>query len=404
MIIVIIANCNNSLLETSLHDFWKGAYNAQFPTAIWRLPNTTNVHFLANFVEKPRRVTVDVNELPSGFALSPFSNENGKGTYFLDADLHLSFTENNQIQWFSKPLDEHPSYQKLLEKSKENVVFCEKNIHQSAPFLSKADFMALVEKAVAEIKNGTFKKVVLSRSKLLQLPDNFDCITFFQQLCAAYSTAFVSLVSLPHLDEIWMCASPETLVSQNSEGFFKTMALAGTQSAISADGTPILPINALWRQKEIEEQALVSRYIINCFKKVRVREYEEDGPKTVQAANLLHLRSDFVVDTKSIHFPEMVSVMLDLLHPTSAVCGMPKQEATDFIKNNEPQLRTFYSGYLGPVNVQNETHLFVNLRTLLLKNQEVRLFAGCGITADSNPEKEWFETEMKCQTLAQLLV
>ncbi|WP_332912325.1 chorismate-binding protein [Algoriphagus boritolerans] len=113
---------------------------------------------------------------------------------------------------------------------------------------------------------------------------------------------------------------------KTKEEQFHTMALAGTQPASGEN--PLK--SAAWTQKEIEEQALVCRYIVDCFKKIRLREYEEHGPKTIMAGNLLHLRTDFKVDMKATGFPQLGSVMLDLLHPTSAVCGMPRKEAHDF--------------------------------------------------------------------------
>ena len=76
-------------------------------------------------------------------------------------------------------------------------------------------------------------------------------------------------------------------------------------------------------QKDIEEQALVERYVISCFKKIRLREYDEHGPKTMIAGNVLHLKTEFEVDMVATNFPQLGSVMLNLLHPTSAVCGMP---------------------------------------------------------------------------------
>ena len=119
----------------------------------------------------------------------------------------------------------------------------------------------------------------------------------------------------------------------------------------------------------------------------------------MRAGNLLHLQTRFQVDSERINFPQMASVMLELLHPTSAVCGMPKDIAFDFIQKNEEYDRGFYSGYLGPVNINSITHLFVNLRSLKISGSQITLFAGCGITADSTPEKEWIETEMKLKTI-----
>ena len=181
------------------------------------------------------------------------------------------------------------------------------------------------------------------------------------------------------------------------------MALAGTQPSIDKNGEKITNAEAMWRQKEIEEQSLVCRYIIGCFKKIRLREYVEDGPKTITAGNLMHLCSQFSVDTQAVNFPQLATVMLDLLHPTSAVCGMPKTPATNFILENEGYNREFYSGFLGPINIQQESHLFVNLRTMKLQNNLATLYAGCGITGDSDAEKEFQETELKCETLLSVV-
>jgi isochorismate synthase len=96
--------------------------------------------------------------------------------------------------------------------------------------------------------------------------------------------------------------------------------------------------------------------------------------------------------------------MLQLLHPTAAVCGMPLEPSLEFLKENEGYDREFYSGYLGPVNINNHTHLFVNLRCMKLLDNQGLLYAGAGVTFDSLPEKEWEETEIKFKTLLNVIV
>ncbi len=197
----------------------------------------------------------------------------------------------------------------------------------------------------------------------------------------------------------WLGASPELLVSIDANDKFKTIALAGTLPY-----QPEMNLKSVaWTQKEIEEQALVSRYIINCFKKIRVREYAEHGPRTVVAGSLLHLRTDYEVDMKEVNFPQLGSVMLTLLHPTSAVCGMPLDPALDFLHKNEGYDREFYSGYLGPVHFDGESQLFVNLRCVQVFENSARIYAGAGVTADSDPSKETEEVDMKIQTLNKII-
>jgi isochorismate synthase len=117
----------------------------------------------------------------------------------------------------------------------------------------------------------------------------------------------------------------------------------------------------------------------------------------------MHLKSDFTVDMKATNFPQLGSVMLQLLHPTSAVCGMPLETAVDFLKKNEAYDRQFYAGFLGPVNVNEDINIFVNLRCLQLTETHAILYAGAGITVDSIPEQEWQETEMKLNTLLNVI-
>ncbi len=197
----------------------------------------------------------------------------------------------------------------------------------------------------------------------------------------------------------WMGASPEILVQVDKNKLFKTIALAGTQLLKPKSD----PSHASWRQKEIEEQAMVKRYILNSFKSIRLREYQEVGPRTVVAGNLMHLRTDFTVNINEVPFPNLGTQMLGLLHPTSAVCGMPKEPATQFILQNEGYNRAYYSGFLGPVQIDSESHIFVNLRCMQLFEQTAYLYAGAGITAESEPEKEWQETQHKMDTMYRVI-
>ena len=103
----------------------------------------------------------------------------------------------------------------------------------------------------------------------------------------------------------------------------------------------------------------------------------------------LHLKSEFKVDMQATNFPQLGSVMLQLLHPTSAVCGMPLDTSLEFLSRNEKYDRQFYAGYLGPVNFNNDINIFVNLRCAQLLEDKAVLYAGAGVTMDSTPEQEW---------------
>ena len=391
---------------------WSKAISYSYAAALWRLPKRTYKHLIVDVSGKVGRVKIDLEETQPAFAFSPFLNPDGTQTLLIKADIYFMFDADNQLteddceNGLVMGRDFNRSI--FLEDDIEPIIQSKSSKTTQKPLVDSSDstaaaYISSVRQAVEAIQNGQMQKVVLSRSKDIQLSDSLEIVDAFDKLCQAYPNAFVSAVYLPEEQAVWLGASPETLVSMNRDGIFRTISLAGTQSAYDTDGQLVHPSEARWTQKEIEEQALVSRYIISCFKQIRLREFIEIGPKTVLAGNLMHLRTDYEVDTKAVNFPQLGTVMLDLLHPTSAVCGMPKVPALDFILQHEQNEREFYSGFLGPVNVQQETHLFVNLRTMKIQQQYARLFAGAGITEDSIPEKEWKETEMKCETLLSVV-
>ena len=256
----------------------------------------------------------------------------------------------------------------------------------------------MVQHGVSAIQNGVFKKVVLSRAMSLEQTINLS--ELYIKASENYPTAFVSLHYTPEYG-YWLGATPEMLLTVENS-MLRTVALAGTQ--FENDDTNLK--NAVWNQKEIEEQALVSRYVINCFKSIRLREFEEDGPKTIKAGKLLHLKTDFWVDLQEVKIDGLADTLSTLLHPTSAVGGMPREEAIQFIMENEKYNRQLYAGFIGPQNIDNDgdCQFYVNIRCLNWKPKNVVLFAGAGITADSVPEKEWIETENKLGTLLKVLV
>ncbi len=389
-----------SHIDIRFREMLSGLVQEGMAFALWREPGEMDLRLAVSRNKQPDFRKIELDELPEGFALAPFDYDHSQKAVFIKADFFFRFNT----------LDEPLTGDQLNGFDLLPANFSTSTIPNRIPSTKLTDYIGLdetaqlefesmVEKAREEIKAGHFEKVVLSRRKNIRLSEDLDPFAHFEKLCASYPGVFCSLTYLPWESAFWMGATPEILVKQDETGIFKTMALAGTQSAYDTNGKEIPSSEAPWYQKEIEEQALVCRFIINSFKKIRVREYKEIGPKTVRAGNLLHLQSTFEVDTKAISFPQMAGVMLDLLHPTSAVCGMPKPPASEFLRKEEKHDREFYSGFLGPVNIEKHTNLYVNLRTMKLKGSEMSLFAGCGITEDSSAIKEWNETQMKLKTV-----
>lgn len=364
--------------------------------AAWKLPNKDEFQVIIDQNGGEAISQVELEELQEGFIISPYNPQLHKSV-FLSKQFFLKHPLKKDFQLADEYAEKN---QALLEQiDQTDYREAEETPSISKPFsdIEKREYIELVERSIKEIEQGAFQKVVPSRVKTFKTEEPVQIAKAFFKACCKYSNAFVSLTFSP-ISGTWLGATPEILVKQDENGLFETVALAGTQQATEK---PLMETS--WTQKEIEEQALVARYIINCFKKIRLRDFNEIGPKTVQAGNLLHLKTFFSVDTQSVNFPQLASVMLKLLHPTSAVCGMPKEEAENFLSHQEKHNRAYFSGFLGPVGISNNTQLFVNLRCCRVEDQAVSFFAGAGITQDSIPEKEWLETEMKCKVLAEVV-
>ncbi|WP_424493734.1 chorismate-binding protein [Salinimicrobium sp. GXAS 041] len=284
---------------------------------------------------------------------------------------------------------------------------------------AKHKHIALVAKAVEVLQQGEMKKVVLSRKEEVALTKEVPLNLFFD-LLNSYPTAFVYCWYHPETG-LWLGATPETLLKVEGNRF-KSMALAGTQKF---EGT----VEVSWGEKEKQEQQFVTDSILENLQDTSAENIQSTRAYTVQAGNLLHLRTDIqgnfgrspVSNTNSAANLKQV---ISALHPTPAVCGLPKELAKKFILEEEGYDREFYTGYLGELNIQQvtqrtqnkrnvenlayravkkETSLFVNLRCMKIENDKAILFIGGGITKDSVPKDEWQETINKAETMKKVL-
>jgi isochorismate synthase len=270
-------------------------------------------------------------------------------------------------------------------------------------------YSALVEKATLEIRAGNYKKIVLSRN--FKVPFSKPIFTTFQELLSAYPNAFCYLWYHPKVG-MWLGATPEILIKTSGLNF-TTMSLAGTQNQTVGEEHP------KWTTKEITEQQLVTDYIAEVLK-TRAKEVNVANVETIKAGHLWHLRSKITGRFSQGMFKDLVTA----LHPTPAVCGLPLTDTKRFILDNENYQRTFYTGFLGELNYREEisrnrnrrnqensayrsvvrtSELFVNLRCMQKIGDSFIIYVGGGITADSDPKKEWQETESKAQTMLRLL-
>ena len=248
----------------------------------------------------------------------------------------------------------------------------------------------------SQLQQGIFRKIVLARTADETATTTAEPVELFHRACHLYPRLFIALVYTPQ-SGMWLTATPEVLI-EGGGGTWHTVALAGTmkleKDQLSGEGE-----TAMWSTKNIEEQRIVATYVAECLEQFAT-DFSEEGPRTVRAANLVHLRSDF---TFTLPDDRRVGDLLGQLHPTPAVCGLPKREAFQFIVRNEHTPRRYYSGFMGPMNVQQSTHLYVSLRCMSIDGGRYRLYAGGGLLKDSTELQEWQETEAKLETMRRCI-
>ena len=253
--------------------------------------------------------------------------------------------------------------------------------------------------------NDTFSKIVLARSLTIRVDNAPDPLHLFAKACRMYPRMFVTLFSTD-ISGTWLVATPEILLNGTC-GNMSTMALAGTMQLSGrqllfdtpeSDGSAEKSI--VWSEKNRQEQHYVETYITECIEHF-ANDFNTVGPYTARAGNLVHLRTDI---NFRLNDTSQLGDMLNALHPTPAVCGIPKHETQKFIIGNESAPRHYYSGFSGAINPEGDTHLYVSLRCMNIDNNIMRLYAGGGLLKESIEENEWEETEAKTEAMRRLLL
>ena len=235
------------------------------------------------------------------------------------------------------------------------------------------------------------RKLVLSRKQLIPRQEGFSIGKSFLAAVTRYIRSFVYLCHTPQTGT-WMGSTPEILLS-GKQCDWHTVALAGTQPLSNGK------VEEQWNPKNRHEQRLVAQYIHDQLQTLGI-EGKEQGPYPVRAGEVCHLKSDFYF---SLPDPALVGELLERLHPTPAVCGLPKAWALRFIQAAEGYDRTYYSGFIGWLDPKGHSDLYVNLRCMQIKPTHFELYAGGGLLGASQLTEEWQETEIKLNTMRRLI-
>lgn len=242
------------------------------------------------------------------------------------------------------------------------------------------------------LTDGSLQKIVLSRRLSVEAECDWDTEELFLRACHNRPNSFVALWSTPQTG-MWLVATPEPLLRKSKETF-ATVALAGTQPYI-----PSQEEDDLWSEKNKKEQDVVARFVENILRE-EAKHVVRSKRHTLRYGNIQHLCTDFSFTLKD---DELQRTLLQRLHPTPAVCGLPQRDALCAILQAERSPRRYYAGFSGPLNLQEQTHLFVSLRCMQLSPSHAILYAGGGVMPESTEQEEWEETCRKLETMLEVL-
>ena len=260
--------------------------------------------------------------------------------------------------------------------------------------ITKEEYLASVESLIGEIKAEGLGKVVLSRSKSLPGINAGNVPKVAMDIFDAFPHSFRYIFYTPSTGA-WLGATPELLLfSSKDSRCVHTMALAGTRKLTGHDVD--------WDAKDIEEQAIVARFIVDELRSLGLTVTESDM-KTLTTGDLQHIMTQIsgYKDEKGGKID--VFEVIDVLNPTPALCGYPRVKAEELIDKYEAHDRRCYGGIVG-VMTDKECSAFVNLRCAKFNPEVIRLFAGGGILPQSDPHLEWEETENKFSALTRFLL
>ena len=248
-----------------------------------------------------------------------------------------------------------------------------------------------VTKAITAIKDGLVEKVVLARDLTATSTKEIDTRSLLQRLEIEYPSTWLFLVNG------LVGATPELLV-RLSKSLVTSRVLAGTiRKSGNEDRDLALAASLAKSSKDLEEHEYAVKSVADGLAPFCSSTNVPESPFVLHLANVMHLATDVTGVLNSSARQADIFTLIEQLHPSAAVCGTPTEVAKKYISQLEQMDRGRYSGPVGWIDAQGDGEIAIALRCGLLSEdrKSIRIFAGCGIVADSNPEKEFAESQSK---------
>jgi len=310
----------------------------------------------------------------------------------INKDINVKKVTEQLWQSFDKL--ESKKYQRITTSS--NSLISLKQI----PVKDSAHFKTSVKSALKLIESQYFSKIVLSQAINVISPTPFSLIDSLNNLRLTYPGCYVFSTSNGK-GQNFIGASPERLISIHNNQLV-TDALAGSAPRGKSEVEDAnLGKGLLNSEKDLREHQVVIDFIVDRLSKLGINPDFSPVPRLLQLSNIQHLWTPIRARIpREIHLLKILAQ----LHPTPAVAGVPRDVALQQIRGCESCDRSLYAAPLGWIDRTGNGEFAVGIRSALIDGDRAILYAGAGIVAGSEPEKELAEIQLKLQALLNALV
>lgn len=310
----------------------------------------------------------------------------------IEKDINIKNIAENIWQTFDR-IESH-KYHKLTTAIDSSISL------KQIPFNDASQFKTSVKSALELIASKYFSKIVLSQAINVISQTPFSLIDSLNNLRLSYPDCYVFSTSNGK-GQNFIGASPERLISIHNNQLL-TDALAGSAPRGKTEaGDAKLAHGLLESEKDIREHQVVIDFIVDRLSKLGITPKFSPVPRLLQLSNIQHLWTPITAQIPpDIHLLKILAQ----LHPTPAVAGVPRDIALEQIRRCESCDRSLYAAPLGWIDRRGNGEFAVGIRSALIDGDRAILYAGAGIVAGSEPEKELAEIQLKLQPLLNALV
>ena len=265
--------------------------------------------------------------------------------------------------------------------------------------ISEEKWREQVGYAIKSIKVGRLEKVVLARDQIARSDQPINVRSILQRLEIDYPSTWLFLV------DGLIGATPELLV-RLSKSLVTSRVLAGTiQKTGNEDRDLALAASLAKSSKDLEEHEYAVRSVADALEPFCSSTNVPESPFVLHLSNVMHLATDVTGVLNDSAKQADIFTLIEQLHPTAAVCGTPTDIAKQLISDLEKMNRNRYAAPVGWVDANGDGEIAIALRCgLLLEDKKsMRIFAGCGIVAGSDPETEFAESQAKLMPMRTAL-